>query len=69
MKNMHECLSKTYTPVVNWFIDVHQLFWDKRRCTYLIDTNGSYVPKVANNCSTLNGRYGAIAASDLVLDQ
>jgi hypothetical protein len=27
MKDMHKCLSRTYTPVVNWFIDVHQLSW------------------------------------------
>jgi hypothetical protein len=27
------------------------------------------VPKLTNNCSTTNGCYGAIAASDLVSDQ
>jgi len=44
MKDMYKYLSKTYTPVVNWFIDVHQLLWDKRGCTYLIDANGRSWP-------------------------
>jgi hypothetical protein len=32
-------------------------------------TNDHLVPKVASNYSTTNDCYGAIAASDLVLDQ
>ena len=28
----------------------------------VIFQNGSYVPKVAYNCSTINGRFGAISA-------
>jgi hypothetical protein len=31
---------------------------------YLIDMKIGSVPKVANNCPTINDRFGAIAASE-----
>jgi hypothetical protein len=31
-------------------------------CPGLLNLSGSFVPKVANNCSTKNGGFGAIVA-------